>query len=557
MSTNSLIRVPLVKAITPTINIGRGNEYVIRQGAKDNSYQSFTPSSVSNSSINIQVNPPSRQSVVNTRVYIKAKYQATISGVAGAGGKMIVPNLFGPRQYPIAQTLNSVEAKINSDNYTQNLNQYWDALSRFYNQSDLGMSNYTTTANYLDQYQNYQDFTTFGSAKNALGQYGESSDNLRGGFSGFRVISDNAGVAVVELEAVEPLFLQPFNFEKAEQEGLVGINNIQFVFNFSELSTALFSHNSASVGASTINNVIVNIQTFEVLMNFQTLPMGMDIPSEVALPFYDINPQLTNAGTVNAGQSLTVNSSSIQLTSIPKKLFIVVKESQGEKTFANGGLSKTNSYARIDNLSLFVGNKQSLLANATPYQLYQLSVKNGLMMSWDAWNKYVGSVFCCAFEDLSLDESEAPGVLKNLQLQATVRFTNLNAVRNINYTLQVIPVYDGIVNNNNGVYTHQTGIINQLDVVNTPVDKKLELPDNAGIYGGFLPSLASIGRLLPTIISGVKSASPYVKTALRAGPQVAKAMEDYLGLGVRSGGEIVNVGSGGQIMSRSSMRRRL
>jgi hypothetical protein len=555
MSTNSLIRLPLAKAITPTINLGRSKEYIIRQGAKDNSYQSFTPSSLSNTSINIQVNPPSRQNVVNTRVYIRAKYQATITGVAGAGGKMIVPNLFSARQYPIAQTLNSVEAKINSDSYNQSLNQYWDALARFYNQSDLGMNNYTTTANYLDQYQNYQDFTTFGSARNALGQYGESSDYLRGGFSGFNVISDAAGTAVVELEAVEPLFLQPFNFERAEQEGLVNVNNIQFVFNFAELSTALFSHNSASVGASTINSIVVNIQRFEVLMNFQTLPLGLSIPDNIALPYYDVNPQLTNAGTVNAGQSATIDSSSIQLTSIPKKLFIVVKESQGEKTFANGGLSKTNTYARINNLSLQVGNKQSLLANATIYQLYQLSVKNGLMMSWDQWNKYTGSVFCCGFEDLSLDESEAPGVLRNLQVQARVNFTNLNPSRNINYTLFVIPVYDGIVNNNNGVFSHQTGIINQIDVVDTPINNQLEMPDNAGIYGGFLPSLASIGRLLPSIISGVKSASPLVKQALRAGPQVAKAMEDYLGLGVRSGGEIVN--TGGQMMSRSAMRRKM
>ena len=218
----SLVQVPLKKIIVPTINIGASKEYVIAKGAQDSTYQQFQAQNLNINQINITSNPPSRQHVINRQAFVLASYQLTISGTAGAGGKMIQPGLDAPRAYPISQSLSTLQCTLNNDNFSVTLNQYWNALLRYHHKSSQAQFN-SLTPSYLDSYQEYADFLTpfiGGSNKNALGSYGEVADGDggssgsggRGGFCQFNVVSDSGGVAVVNLTCVEPIFMPPWNW---------------------------------------------------------------------------------------------------------------------------------------------------------------------------------------------------------------------------------------------------------------------------------------------------------------------------------------------------------
>ena len=61
------------------------------------------------------------------------------------------------------------------------------------------------------------------------------------------------------------------------------------------------------------------------------------------------------------------------------------------------------------------------------YDLFKLSLKNGLKRSWSEWNVYYGSVFCLEFgTDIVLNnEYQAEGVRGNFMLQITINYSDI------------------------------------------------------------------------------------------------------------------------------------
>jgi hypothetical protein len=547
----SLVQVPLRKVLTPTINVNIGKEYAIAKGSKDNTYQSFPAQNLNTNQITISCNPPSRDIAINKRAYIRATFRLTISGVAGAGALMIQPGLDAPRAFPLARAINTLQVSINNDQYSNVLNQYWPAFIRYHNPLKMEMNNFTTTPSFLDQYQEYNDFLnpfTGGSAKNALAGYGENSmpEGARQGFSGLTIVSDVGGVAVVDLTVTEPLFISPFNYSNEDEAGFLGVQNMSITTSFAELSSALWSHNNTAAGASTINNIAVQVTNYEILLNFQSLPMDVPLPDKTIYPYFEVVPYSSVSQTINSGAAQTLVLNSVQLKTIPRRMYVFARENLNDLLFANGGVNKTDCFGVIENISVTFNNKVGLLSTASQQDLYNLAISNGCDMSWPQWSKYVGSVLAIDFsKDMSLNETDAAGVIGNYQLGLQARIRNTNTARNINYVLWAVVVNEGVAQIVNGSMSHQVGVFNNSDVINTPVDEKIKWKRTTDVYGGFLPMLANIAKAALPILA------PAAKFALRQAPKAADLIET---MGYGSGGVLLE---GGKMMSRKQMKRRL
>jgi len=558
METNNVVKVPLKKVLTPVINFGVAKNYVISKGAKDSSYQVFPAQNLNNSQITVTCNPPSNQIAVNRRAFIRMKVRLTITGTPGSGGLMVVPGLDAPRSFPLSNSLNTLQVTLNNDQYSNVLNQYNQAFMRYNQYKTTQGFNYTPTASYLDRFQEYNDFLNpffGGSAKNALGG-NENSDEegQRGAFVGFDIVSDTAGTAVVDVLVTEPIMASPFNYTRASEEyGFIGLNNMSLTCSFGDLVSSFWSHNNVSPGHSTISSISPSVTEFAVLLNFQTLPMDLEIPTKTVYPYFEITPYNTPSVSLAPNNSTQIVLNSVQLKTIPKRMYIYVMENKNDK-LGVAGTAKTDTFASLENVNITFNNKVGLLSTASKENLYKIACENGCDLSWSQFTKYTGSVLAIDFsKDLSLNEIDANGVLGTYQLAVSVNAKNTGS-RTINYSLYCVVVNEGVAEIVNGSMSHSIGVFNSNDVLNAPVDTNAQYPIGVDVHGGSILDL--VGNI-------AKKALPYLsqaaKFALRKAPMLADTIENLgYGAGLAQGGiEMGGLTMGGKMMSRKDLRKKM
>ena len=87
--------------------------------------------------------------------------------------------------------------------------------------------------------------------------------------------------------------------------------------------------------------------------------------------------------------ALTLYSSNIQLSGIPDKLIVFVRQTGSALT-----CSQAESYATITNISINFNNQAGLLSSMTQQQLYRNSVQSGLTnLTWDQFCGTAMSVY--------------------------------------------------------------------------------------------------------------------------------------------------------------------
>jgi hypothetical protein len=230
-------------------------------------------------------------------------------------------------------------------------------------------------------------------------------------------------------------------------------------------------------------------------------------------PYVNISRFPTDLNTINAGAtSARLDSQNIQLSSIPKRVIVFARERNADRSF-----TRSDSYARIDTLEVQFDNKNALLGSAKSRDLYEMSVRNGLQMSWMQWSKHCGSVCVIDFaHDISLDASQAVGERGQFQLQMTFTLTNTGS-RNINYTWYIVVLSEGVFTIANTQTSLETGVVTPFNVLEAEKYGIESIPwreayDFQG--GSFLGNIKKWGRrLLPY----VRKALPYAKKALQFG----------------------------------------
>tara|TARA_R110002153_G_scaffold24407_5_gene77945 strand:- start:621 stop:2387 length:1767 start_codon:yes stop_codon:yes gene_type:complete len=520
-----LVRNSVIGDITSDI------DFAVKSGASQTTYQRFPATSASNSSLIFSVQVPSENVVIGRDVLITTglSFTMTAGNSAGAGNPGAVPvgsSAFdygvtdALQAFPMASLMTTATASINNTTVSVNLQDVLPSMLRLNNSRELYRFNSSTPSLPDQAYARY--IQGVGANNNPLAGYSNASYDIdqvpRGAHPASIVITrtdgvsgatDNSPIAVndddtwvIEFSTVvaEPLFLSPFIFGDPEynQQGLLGINNMNFTFNIDATCKRLFSTSNPyirtiSLGTAANPNgftagsaILTQNQPSSPALLFKflsTQPSDL-IETKNVVPYMDFPRYLTssaNTSSVAAQGSATLTSSNLQINQIPDLFIINIRKPMNSQT-----IQDASAFMTINNVSINLNNQSGLLSSASAYDLWRMSVKNGSTQSWAEFgglaqqsNSTIGIgsfvdttgslLIIDPAYDLSLPDYITSGSLGNYNFQFQVGVTNTLVADGgaaLTPEICVIAVNSGIMTTQQGVSAIYTGILTKEMVLN-------------------------------------------------------------------------------------------
>ena len=422
--------------------------------------------------------------------------------------------------FPMASLMTTATASINNTTVSVNLQDVLPSMLRLNNSRELYRFNSSTPSLPDQAYARY--IQGVGANNNPLAGYSNASYDIdqvpRGAHpasilitrtDGVSGATDNSPIAVndddtwvIEFSTVvaEPLFLSPFIFGDPEynQQGLLGINNMNFTFNIDATCKRLFSTSNPyirtiSLGTAANPNgftagsaILTQNQPSSPALLFKflsTQPSDL-IETKNVVPYMDFPRYLTssaNTSSVAAQGSATLTSSNLQINQIPDLFIINIRKPMNSQT-----IQDASAFMTINNVSINLNNQSGLLSSASAYDLWRMSVKNGSTQSWAEFgglaqqsNSTIGIgsfvdttgslLIIDPAYDLSLPDYITSGSLGNYNFQFQVGVTNTLVADGgaaLTPEICVIAVNSGIMTTQQGVSAIYTGILTKEMVLN-------------------------------------------------------------------------------------------
>jgi hypothetical protein len=451
---------PIIAKPSPT--------YLIERGAKEYNFQRYICQTWSNSSMNFQVIPPNNQVFVDRVMYIEMQMQTTFTTASGTGTVFpgnTTEGVCSLRWMPLNSGSSNIEVQINNSTVNINGYDYLEPLCR-YNQ-DKDFENLMLSVG-----PSMHDHGTYDQSYNSnlsplASFFSNSVQQPRGAIQG-TIVSQGTGTAVVNWHWYEPIMISPLVFSKLRTPGFYGVNNLTFTFTLNNINNWLSydNVNGTPLNASSgISNSLL-IANPILYINYLTPLVPLPVQDNYLYPYYKVIEFKTEVGSIAAGASASVTTNNIQLTAIPSKVFIVVKQYNSSKSWSSADI-----YGYISNIKCDYLNKTNILANASPLELYERCVSNGYNYSWIDWSQYSGSVICLDFgRDMPLDDGYVVGLQTAMNFQSTITFTNLFP-DTTSFTVFVIALYDGVFSIDNGIAMTETNLVTPEDIASSsPID---------------------------------------------------------------------------------------
>jgi hypothetical protein len=304
-------------------------------------------------------------------------------------------------------------------------------------------------------------------------------------------------------------------------------------------------------------------------------------------PYFQISKYVSNFSNTNVAPnaSTVLTSQVIQFSSIPRKLYLYAKQSNSiiNQNIMNS-MNTTDTFMRVDKVNINWDNIDGVLAGAESENLYQFSVQNGLKMSFIDWHgltyKFGGTVATVGLsggpvcielgKDIGLRDNQAEGALDKINFQVNLTVTNVNQTLTLNPDLYVVAVYDGILEIFDNSARAYIGVINQNDILNSPVNHNVSYNQLEKVYGGdFFSKFKDIAGKVVQGLRDTKAISNVLGSVPHPYAQVGANVAKSLGFGARGGvldggcdagcdgGVRGGVLLGGQHASRDKMRNRM
>jgi hypothetical protein len=224
--------------------------------------------------------------------------------------------------------------------------------------------------------------------------------------------------------------------------------------------------------------------------------------------YYKFDRVLTPGPAIGNGGTNTVTSTTVQLNSIPDKLFIFTK-SKGAKAKPIYG----DHHLSIENISLNFNNQSGLLSNFSAEQLYQCSREAGIQQSWLEWSGRArvagvnvatsGSMLVLDFvKHIQLTESYlSANSLGNFNLQMNVQLKNNTgeAFADNEYDLYIISMTSGVLVLERGSCAVYSSLLSGSDVLEAADQEPIYKPDVDRFIGGsiFDNIRSALPKMLP------------------------------------------------------------
>jgi hypothetical protein len=578
-----------VLVVDPMCDFQSEAVYAVEKSTSNSNYYNITSNNSSIQSTTWTVNCNDNTTITDRLFLMDIQFELTIplNGAVYTANKAL-----SLRSFPLLKWSNNYVLTLGNGTCTLQSGEIANLIER-YGFMDKYL-NYGTFPNYLDNDQPYQNTTVFANPFAGSVSLEVEKCLKRGSFApiGFNKDAVN-NTLTVSYRVVEPVFLSPLLQSmsiKARKEGMTKLSQIQFTVNWGHVNR-LISTSDILAGAPTVKMV----EGKSILRVVQYVPSTIDIGRNIntqALPYNEIvsfntDPinlalradNTTRVSVPRAGFPAvsTFNSAVIQLSRIPKELYIFCRPSNSVYQTPTLGTQCVDNFAVYQSQSLRVNfNGQNLLTSISDVNLYRICVENGCNIPWQMWSgslvadpsyadnipKYgagVGSPICLKFgKDIVLPPELAPGTLSKCNLQVSADFASscikgtagtLYAVDALPYSLYMTIVYEGVIEfyGSGGTVAQTLGALTVNDVLETSKRNERVHYDivNDGTFGGAMMSNAKnfVKGKAHSLMSKMKGLmnNPAVS------PQLSEAVEAMVGRGM----------SGGKSMSKASLKRAL
>lgn len=601
----------------PRVIVDNKRVYSILKCGKETNFKKWTTNSVSNSNINFSTPPPSAGIIIDRKITLTLPMQLTLQfSVPNIINTLSVePNFFAPRAFPIHSMLNTVQLTINNCSITQNIGEIIHSLLRYNTFLDLLATEYSETPACLDSYMSYED--GIGANDNPLGVSRNKTFfgiAPRGGFSYFRVARNDIATAnaagstirtvVVDMVCTEQIMMSPLYWGKENASGFTNVVSMDWVFNFlsnpaikaisyakREIEPGRFvEFSSGSIKFSAFNSFTYGTFSQPLLNITYITPESMTAVAPntpITYPYFSIDRFVkVNTSSVPYGTSFTIASDNIQLSSIPRRVYVYARP-ENEQYYNNPNI--TDCYYGLTKINVQFGNRTGIFAEADINRLYDISKKNHCSLSFSDWtgqptqNTFiignvtpaqlfgtVGSVFCFEMAtDIGLDPMLAPGLGQgSYNLQINAEFINHNSSGNWNTylpALYIIPVYEGSFTITGlGSAMTQTSVISFEDIASAQRNPMYNYKDVQEVNGGnfmtglknLVPRLKQANQFLKDnkVISRAANAASYIPGAVGDIARDVSSAATKFGYGYDYEGGVV---LGGAKMSKKQLQNRL
>jgi len=538
--------------------------FPVLKGGEQVLYKVYTTSSVSSSSITFHCPPPSSNLYVDRRIHLRLPVRLTIAATTTnlmIDSKYLISNgNVALRSFPLQKAMETVQMTINNQSMSVNIGDILSALEHFNVSMKLRAIDYSKCASYPASY--CQEFSALhGQARSPLLPNNTVADlNVpRGGpftvvtGGGTQTASNDSPVTVIDFVSCEPLFLSPLYWGEStsNNSAFYGVKTMDFTFNFvSNAGNRMLAINPALLYT---NGDVTATRADPISTSVSFGPFAGVSPaftysaeSTAALLFQYITPQLVDRGNAMQqvlnypysnieryptdygapavaasglpGAAVTMNSTNVQLSSIPTKIYVFARANNTQMQL---NPYTPDSFMRLESFNMQWGNRSGLLSSASRQQLYDISVRAGCTLSYNDWagigqlngstvgtytqatatglitQQYFGSGTVLAIDpiDLGLDSVDAPGKLDQITLQINGTWSNIGTTAMNGCTLYVVAVSAGVFTLFNGQASSLIGILNSNDILNSHAQSGAQMLDyfaTKQIYGGgFLSDLAS------------------------------------------------------------------
>lgn len=534
--------------------------FPVLKGGEQVLYKQWGTTSVSDSSMTFQCPPPSANLYVDRRIHLKVPCRVKITSAATTFDNAVFPAVAGKialRSFPIQKALETVQLTINNQAMSINIGDVLSALEHFNMDRKIKAIDLSKCATYPCAFA--QEFVSLlNTARSPLAINSSVSDqnipknqmfavpvNTVTSSGGAGASSFGADGLVVDFVSCEPLFLSPLYFGDARNDdaAFYGVSSMSFTFNFNgapgnrmiaidgqglvttDAAARLLTMTSqiALTPGSVTNLSAVawsypddtTPQLFFQYITPQLVDRGQASAKVLNYPYYNIERYPTAGGVATARSGATlvdlpINSTNVQLNSIPTKIYIFARPDNSQMQL---NPFNPDCFLRLKSLNLQWANRSGLLASASRQQLYDISVRAGCTMSWADWSgdaivggaagatygavaqgyRGSGSVMAIDPIDLGLDSIDAPGKLDQITLQVNAVFQNISTAAVSNATLYVVAVSAGVFTLYNGQASSLIGVLNSNDILNSHNQagaKMLNYNEARNLYGGgFLSDL--------------------------------------------------------------------
>lgn len=527
--------------------------------------QIYPATSASASSQTFSIQTPSEVTILDRNIVWKSTYELTISGVPAAGEFLVdLGNRDALAPLPLHMSATTLQVQVNNNSVSVNIRDVLPQLLRMYG-DDRSLARWNGIAPLApDTYLKYAD--QLGANNNSNGSWAQTADNsltsrgsygidsleqttpvIGAGEKNRQTIGDGtARVVKVRFTSYEPLFLSPFHFANlsANQMGIYGVSNLNFIFNISANANRVWRCGASETAIASYAVSISAVSGSELHFQMLTPHPSQILPSKNVVDYVDFPRYLTTfqnsigaAGVTALNElvptSTVFSSNNIQLNQVPDMLVICARKPMAQQTNRD-----SDSFFPITAISINWNNQSGLLANATQETLFRMSAKS-TNQTWQEFrgyaNKYLppvgvsydtqlqqvltsGSILALRFgQDIPIvEEFYAAGSLGSFNLQFNVTLQNYQQSAQ-EVELVLMCVNSGLFITSQGVSSTYTGILTKSDVLAASEMKPVSERHLRLVGGVESSAVTSVADVAPKAQEAIMDAVSAAKSALGKG----------------------------------------